>query len=496
MAARREKWLVRILVFLVILSLGGCSKSSNSGKLETFYFFQQFRLKNYNDVLGEVLESDFYQLPENRLLPALISAYRQMRMLSVYQQLADTMATQLIRAYDEYRKLMEGNFYLFYKALLYLEIGERSRAVEALQQFLDKSGGDTAFGHLAQKTIALLTGHLPLEAYWAQFSRQSRLFPLTLSVCMADSQLWRQVKQIPAIRETAPPVAELLQGMEKEDGYRIWEAFQQLHISEPIYQEEISRSRDAREKLFKRFYNPAQYRLMFQVYRHLFHGLATEWLRRDLIQLSAQGDTTRADRLFYLNLELARSYQLGLADVSRNLFQILPALARTPFQRKLVQVYQEAFSYTQGKKEFGDPRLPEHYHPFMQALLDACRSKELSSVGIFFTEKTLEDIRRRLDRFARDEPVQEYALCYTGLTDLHLHRWKGAMIYLNYPVKKGFDILENDPLILTYLIWALWNEKSQMSECNWILSELNREFSYTEALYRWANEVIAAHHFK
>ncbi len=491
----------RILFFLwfflgwMIWGCLGCH-SKPQGELEDFYFFRQFRLNDYHTIVKTVVQQDLSRIPPNQLLPALISTYRQSRMLSIYRQLSDTLASQLIQAYQEYRKLMEGNFYLFYKSLLYLRLGRRAEAVTTLGQFLEQKGIPEQLKSLAQDAQTLLQEPDNLSHFCTRYISKAETRAIGLALILSDSVLFAQARESGFFLLNDVPFIQTQIALKNGALSPMWQAFSRSAFEKPIFRERVTKQDNEGNSLYKRFYNPAMYSVLEQIYRFTYHTLAREWVNRDLVKMAGGMDSVKATRFFYFNLELARSYQLGLDDISEVLFQKLPEMVRTPFQNLLLQVYREAFLFHKGEKSLHSHTLPSQYHPFMQALLDASRAKEMSAVGVFITEEELEGIRRRLDKFAVNTQVQEFALGFTGLVDLNLRRWKGAMIYLNYPLNKGFDLSENDPLDLVYLMWAIWNEKSQMSECNWILSELRKEFPYTEALYRWANEVIAARHFK
>ena len=221
------------------------------------------------------------------------------------------------------------------------------------------------------------------------------------------------------------------------------------------------------------------------------------YVKQNLVQFTAGLDSALVNQFFYFNLHISDIFKFSQYEISEKLLDQLEHIAQTPFQQNLVNVNKELLKAHKNKVQTVVLHtLPEEYSVFFQNLFLAYQYKIQSECGFRISANKFEQCKSEIYKYAPNDEYKLHALGYIGEAYFWQKNWVEAKTYLNYLVKDGFNINSNDPVLLTKLTLALYNEKTQIKVCNWILKQLRKKYKYVSPLLDNTKFLISAKYSK
>lgn len=481
---------ISFLLSAVLLLMISCGQFGKSGKYEDFYFLNQMSIQsNYDQAIDKAFQATGSN-DLNVLVPSIVSAFRNLEILAIFREYNTVLNRDLIAAFEEYRGLLDGAFFHYYTAILYLQKGNKQKARQHISLFLKKYRKNNHLVKIAGNFSDLLNQRISDRKFWSLSPGPPEYLPIVLVSLEAfhHKSLTSDVSLM-GHRSRDTDMVRLLSAVAHEQGAKAWKLYRSTKsLGEPIFEEKITlklknEAGDYKE-IEKSYFNPFYYDAVYNLYRLVLRELINRYLNIDLQKTITQLDSLQAQRFFYLNLHLSRIYEFGLNAESEKLLNIVAATAVTPLQKKLAESNQHGFAVSGGHSiEYSRLHLPKDYNPFMQALLDIFHYRNLASPDWNFDEAQMEESASLIFDNAPDDRYRDNALEYLGEVYVATRNWKAAKTYLNYPVRGGFNIEKNDPVNLAYLSLALYNDKNQRSLSLWILKQIREQFRYANPLY-------------
>ncbi|RMD87809.1 MAG: hypothetical protein D6813_13020, partial [Calditrichaeota bacterium] len=232
-------------------------------------------------------------------------------------------------------------------------------------------------------------------------------------------------------------------------------------------------------QIVKQYHPPDYYRFLKEYYYRIYHTIANRYLSHNWDAYIEKSDSLQRNGIFYFHLHLSHCYFHGFPEIGKRLLEIAQEAANTPFQQQVVSLTRKFIQI----QENGEPGAMDSrelhltdYSPFMNTIFRtyAIYLKGLCKFPVEGNE--MEECRKGIFQYSINDDYRNHLLSYLGYAHLSQQRWKKAVINFNYVVNKGFSLEENDPYLLLNMAYAILCEKSQRTECNWILGTLRKQY--------------------
>lgn len=416
-----------------------------------------------------------------------------LQIVSVFQTYNTALIGDLARSFDEYEAYIEGPFFYYYSATIAIYKGDISGGISKMRAFLGHYKQRDALFKMASSYIELLQSNITLNEFWKTNYGNEQLLPvLIVSMYCFDEQETGKI-----LLGTSPkhPLLKFLVQLKNDkisDAARIIQSYED--VFGPMYKENIQVQLGGSEEMVQKpFFNPVTYVFLEDFYRKGLNQILTNLLHRDIGTLFNRQDSTRWDRMFYFILHLSDASYLGLPNEILKLMNKLASQARTPFQALLLK---GAINCTRGKLAGEQPPSLSSelsgFSEFNKTVFNGWYVRNQSLHGFPVPEKTINKCRQRAYNEDFQEIDQLHLLRFVGEAAYGAGLWNEAKTYLNYQVTEGFNIEQNDPVLLARLATAIYLEKSQLTSSSWILSELRRVYPYATPLLENTKFLVSA----
>ncbi len=485
-----------VLLFLLLMVLANsCSKKGKT--LETYYFPDQMTNIEQLTTQMNLLTSPLDDLPVGRQLSLLFTIERHLELVQVFDAYYNDLNESLLNVLKKYQSFLEGSFFKLQIALLERKYGDATLALKYLEDFKNDPHTPDKFKQFAGDLLTALDAHKSMQVVFKKYMNDREINELAYVVLTTfkDKDVALDISPALARSNYLKFISEIDQ-QQYLKAIRLGLEFD--YFSTPLYQERVN-VKETHRQIDKPFYDLDYYRHLLRLMQGLFENRSQRFLRSDVQSFITQLDSTRQERLFYYLLQISDGFYFVPISNFSAYEKLLNTLARTDFQKALLAIQSKAIrlrSHPSANTKLEIPALPDFYHPFMHTILRVYAIKQYSKAGAPIDMEEIESVKEDVYANALQDVYREKLLSYLGEGLLKIKRWKEASIYLNYNVRSGYKMSQNDALILGKLAFAYFQEKNQLSLSVWILKELSNALPYAKILHLYNQFYLQARYFK